>query len=166
MDAKTVKIDYLYLDNETCTRCRETEKQLEVTLDKIDELLKTAGFHCTLSKVKMDSREKAVEYRFSKSPTIKVNGVDIGFEQTENECLECGDLGNSGGDTTCRTWVFDGQEYEVPPKELLIDRIMRVVYGHVEPEEQDFKLPENLEDFYAGMEKGKKEECCTSACCS
>jgi len=84
MDTKTVKIDYLYLDNETCTRCKDTEKQLDATLDEIDELLNSAGYKSTLNKIKMDTREKARKYQFTKSPTIRINDIDIGFVQKDN----------------------------------------------------------------------------------
>src|SRR3990172_5231216 len=96
MDTKTLKLEYLYLDNQTCNRCRETEKQLDATLDDLGLLLKTAGFNVSLEKVKMDSKQKAHEYRFTKSPTIRVNNTDIGFEQTENNCSDCGDLCGCG----------------------------------------------------------------------
>jgi len=166
MDTKTVKIDYLYLDNETCTRCKDTEKQLDATLDEIDELLNSAGYKSTLNKIKMDTREKARKYQFTKSPTIRINDIDIGFEQKENKCSDCDDLCGCAEGTTCRTWLLDGQEYEVPPKELLTNRIMQVIYGNMKSKRQDFKLPENLESFYAGIEKERKNECCDPTCCS
>jgi hypothetical protein len=113
----------------------------------------------------MDSREKAIEHHFIKSPTIRVNTVDIGFEQRENNCSDCGDLCGCGEDTTCRTWLFNDQEFEVPPKELITQRILQVAFGKPLPV-NEFKLPDNLERFYAGKNKTEKNECCDSNCCS
>lgn len=165
MDAKSITIDYHFLDNQSCTRCMETEKTLESSMDNIQELLTKAGYHLSLNKVKMDSREKAIEYQFIKSPTIRVNNVDIGFEQMENSCSDCGELCGCGEDTTCRTWLFNNQEYEIPPKELITERILQVAFSnpaHV----NEFKLPDNLERFYTGKNKDEKKECCDSNCCS
>jgi len=160
METKKVKIDYLYLDNETCRRCNQTEKQLEAALDGIGQLLQTAGYHFILNKVKMDTREKAATYQFTKSPTIRVNNIDIGFEQLENPCSDCDDLCGCEQGTACRTWLLEGQEYEVPPRKLLTDRILKVIFGNKETQKQDFELPENLDNFYSGMEKAGKNECC------
>jgi len=160
MSKKQIKIDFLFLDNEVCTRCKQTEKELEASLDSIGELLQAAGYNFTLNKVKIDSREKAAEYKFTKSPTIRVNNIDIGFEQTESQCTDCGDICECKGGTTCRTWQMEGQEYETPPKELIIDRLLQAIYGNVAIQKQDYELPENLDNFYSGIEKKRKDKCC------
>jgi hypothetical protein len=43
MDTKSITIDYYFLDNESCTRCMETEKTLESSLDAVQELLIKSG---------------------------------------------------------------------------------------------------------------------------
>ncbi|MCK5442840.1 MAG: DUF2703 domain-containing protein [Maribacter sp.] len=160
MNTKSVQIDFLYLDNEVCNRCRQTEKQLEVALESIGELLQTAGYNFTLNRVKMDTREKATEYKFTKSPTIRVNNIDIGFEQMESQCTDCGSLCGCEGGTTCRIWQSEGQEHEVPPKALLIDRVLRVIYENKTEQKQDYRFPDNLENFYSGIETKRKDQCC------
>ncbi|MCX2743321.1 DUF2703 domain-containing protein [Mangrovivirga sp. M17] len=165
MDVKTITIDYLYLDNTTCTRCRETQKNLETTVDNIGKLLQSAGFDIKLNKQQMDTREKAIEFKFSKSPTIRVNGVDIGFEQKENECTDCTEMCACDEGTTCRTWIINGEEYEIPPVELITERILKVIFGEIKPVGEAYSLPENLEQFYTGLETQNKE-CCNASCCS
>lgn len=167
MKNREINIDYLYLDNETCTRCMDTEKSLENALEDVGKLLKASGYEVNLTKEKMDSREKAIQYRFSLSPTIRVNNADLGFEQTENNCSDCGELCGCGEDTSCRTWLIDGKEYEVPPRELFIDRILKAIYGEKQMNEIAYSLPENLHNYYEGIrQKNRKEtQCCDSTCC-
>lgn len=162
MDTKAVNIDYHFLDNETCPRCMETEKVLENTLDKVGDLLKNAGYKLILNKVKMDTRQKAVQHQFIKSPTIRVNNIDIGFEQTENTCSDCGEVCGCDENTSCRTWMYMDKEYEVPPKELITERILQAVFGKHSSHENEFKLPENLDNYYSN----EKKQCCDSSCCS
>lgn len=166
MDTKAIKIDYHFLDNETCIRCKKTENILDNTLDNIGELLTKAGYNLTVSKVKMDTREKALEFGFIKSPTIRVNNIDIGFEQRENSCSDCGDLCGCGENTSCRTWLFNDKEYEVPPKELITERILQVAFGNIPGQSKVAMLPVNLENYYSGKSKNKKGDCCDSTCCS
>ena len=107
-------------------------------------------------------KELATQLHFHSSPTIRVNQIDIGFEQQANDCDDC--LTNSDG-CTCRTWQFLGQEYEVPPVPMLVDRIIQVVYGNSVKIDGPFKLPNNLERFHANQ-KDEKNECCAAEYCS
>ena len=101
-------------------------------------------------KVEMSTAELAREHRFLSSPTIRVNGRDIGGPVKENDCGCCSDI--SGTDVDCRVWESEGQTYEVPPKELLAEEILKAVFC---PSEKpcgccSYELPENLAIFYAG----------------
>lgn len=167
MDVKEVQLDYLFLDNETCSRCKETETQLDAVIDEVEDFLKKAGKELLINKIKIETRKDAVTYQFEKSPTVLVNGVDLGFEQLETNCEDCGELCGCGEGITCRSWVMDGQEYEVPPKELLINRILSAVFSSKAVEAKTYALPENLITFFDGKEKVNEEkQCCDSTCCS
>lgn len=56
--------------------------------------------------------------------------------------------------------VYQGQEYTVPPKAMIIEAILKEVYGgqerHVTAPE--YVLPDNLKNFYSAM-GSKKQEC-------
>ena len=78
-------------------------------------------------------------------------------------CESCGDL--CGDNVDCRVWVYQGQEYTVPPKAMIIDAILKEVYNSNDKKEemQEYILPENLKRFYETMKKkngGTSTKCC------
>ncbi len=167
MDVQEVQIDYLFLDNETCQRCKNTESHLDEVFDQLTSFLPTIGVKPFINKIKIESIEDAKVYQFEKSPTILVNGVDVGFEQRESSCNECGELCGCGDDFECRSWVFDDKEYDVPPKELIANRILQGLFAHNDKVEKKYEVPGNLKTFFSGKEKVKEDkECCDATCCA
>lgn len=148
---KNLKIDFLYLDLNTCDRCIATDDTLNEALTELSEVLQTLGYEPTVNKVNITTRELADQYRFISSPTIRVNGQDICGQVTENNCGCCGDL--CGDTVDCRTFTYENRTYEQPPKALLMDGILRVIYGQHSQNDTAYTLPENLERFYAGSEQ-------------
>lgn len=156
-EKKELVIDLLYLDLDVCTRCQGAEKNLEEALTEVSGVLKAAGFTVVLNKINITTPELAEKYRFVSSPTIRINGIDLIPEVKESTCQECGDL--CGSEVDCRVWFYQGVEYTEPPKALIINAILKAVYGgelqNPAPQEE-YKLPENLRRFFAGLEKKKK----------
>jgi len=148
---KQITIDFLYLDLSTCTRCQGTDTNLDDALEEVAKVLDATGAEAVLNKINVATPELAEEYQFLSSPTIRVNGRDIQLEITENTCESCGDL--CGTEVDCRTWSYQGVDYDVPPKALIIDAILREVYGGSTnvPTPKAYAMPENLQRFYAGM---------------
>lgn len=148
--AKKVLVEYLYLDLSTCDRCIGTDLELVEVLDVLTPALRLAGYDVQYRKIEMSTADLARQYRFLSSPTIRVNGRDIGGAVKENGCGCCSDI--SGTDVDCRVWEAEGRTYEVPPRELLAEEIMRTVFGTQADDCRftDFKLPENLEEFFRG----------------
>ena len=149
---KRVVIDFLYLDLDVCDRCQGTDRVLDEAVADVKNVLEAAGYEVVVNKVLMDTKEKAIAYKLVTSPTIRINGVDIDVDVKETPCADCGDL--CGDNVDCRTWVYGGKEYTVPPKALIVDAILKAVYGS--PAFQDdvpYTMPENLEKFFAGIEK-------------
>ena len=166
MNRQEVQLDYLFLDNETCQRCKETETVLDETVDGLRTFLQSAGIDLLINKAKITSQEEAKAYQFERSPSILINGVDIGFEQRESNCKDCGDLCGCSDDFNCRSWVENGEEYEVPPKELLIKRILTGIFSGLQKAEEQYSVPEQLETFFAGKKEINEKQCCDSTCCS
>ncbi len=166
MNTQEVQIDYLFLDNETCQRCRETENVLDDVVDEMKGFLVSVGIELLIHKARIISLEEAATFQFERSPTILVNGVDIGFEQRESNCKDCGDLCRCSSDFTCRSWVQDGEVYEVPPKELLMKRILSGIFSGLQKAEKQYSIPEQLEIFFAGEKETNEKQCCDSTCCS
>ena len=149
-NGKEALVEYLYLDLNTCERCIGTDLELVEVLDILTPALRLAGYDVQYKKIEMSTAELAREHRFLSSPTIRVNGRDIGGPVKENDCGCCSDI--SGTDVDCRVWESEGQTYEVPPKELLAEEILKAVFC---PSEKPcgcclYELPENLAIFYDG----------------
>ena len=154
--AQDVLVEYLYLDNETCDRCISAEDALDGVMDVLRPALAMAGRRVAYCKTEVATAEMAVQLRFEASPTIRVNGRDVCGEVEENDCACCSDI--SGTDVDCRVWESGGQTYEVPPKELLAEEILKAVFF---PSERScgccpYELPENLALFYAGKNHGEE----------
>ena len=146
-----VKIDFLFLDLETCGRCRGTEDNLESAIDEVATVLGNAGYHVALNKTHISSMDLAIANRFLSSPTIRVNGKDISLEVTESDCTDCGDI--CGDSVDCRTWTYQGEQYDVPPKEMIVRAILSEVFSpskDCETGDVEYRLPDNLRTFFNG----------------
>ena len=153
---KPINIDFLYLDTTVCGRCQDTEKALDDAVSSVAVVLNAAGYEVKVNKVNIITRELAIQYQFVSSPTIRVNGNDISVELRESVCEDCGEL--CGDTVDCRVWVYNGVEYTSPPRELIVDAILREVYNpnQGEPEREAYQLPENLETYF--IAKAHKDE--------
>lgn len=158
-------IDFLYLDLRVCTRCQGTDQSLEDALAEVSGLLGAAGAEVIVNKINVTSEELAIQHRFVSSPTIRVNGRDIQMEVKESLCESCGDL--CGEDVDCRVWVYQGNEYTVPPKAMIIEAILKEVYGghSSSPVEPEYVLPENLKRYYAAINEQGKGGGSGTRCC-
>ena len=161
-EKKKIIIDFLFLDLSICTRCQGTESSLEEAIKDVAKVLELAGIEVVVNKIHIDSKEKAIQYRFESSPTIRINGNDIQLEMRESLCESCGDL--CGDEVDCRVWVYKGKEYNVPPKAMIIDAILREVYSDKKAQlnnrvgKEAYQLPENLRRVFESIEKNKNCE--------
>lgn len=153
---RQITIDFLYLDLSTCERCQGTDTTLDEALNDVENVLKLTGVDVIINKINVSTEELAYKHKFLSSPTIRVNGCDIQMEVKENTCDACGDL--CGDDVDCRIWSYDGEEYEVPPKAMIIESILKMVYGNSNEiqVEQKYTIPTNLKLFYFAMDKKNK----------
>jgi hypothetical protein len=167
-------IDFMYLDLETCTRCRGTDANLEAALAQVRHVLDAAGVDMTVRKTLVASAEQAEALGFVSSPTIRVNGQDVALELRESSCAECGEACGCDGAIDCRVWVWQGQEHTQTPPAMIVDAILRAVYGGAEQEvawPSVAGVPENLERFFAGKAQvvANTASCCAAseqvACC-
>lgn len=134
---KKLKIDFLYLDLSICERCGATDKVLNDALSELKPELKAAKV--IINKIKIKNDEQARKYDFVRSPTIRINGVDIekiltGKLNIKNNYCEscvsiCGDScsESTGGGTQCRVVEYKGKTYEAVPKEMIKDAIRKEI---------------------------------------
>ncbi len=140
------KIEFLYLELECCERCLGTSKELKKAVNRLGNILDDHDLD--LRMIRINSQEKAERYNFKLSPTIRINKRDIHPFASSNDCVDCCELGEWQQEIPCRTWIYQGVEYEIPPVSLLTDLILKQVYGHK-----------------AGLELEISNACCEPGCC-
>ncbi len=159
VEKKRIVIDFLYLDVSVCTWCKGTEDSLDAALTDVANVLRAGDVEVVVNRIHVDSEEKAKQMRFASSPTIRVNGRDIQLDGKESKCDSCGDL--CGDEVDCRVWVYQGKEYTSPPKAMIIDAILREVYGQPVVDVAgccvgDFIVPDNLKKFFQALKAKQK----------
>ena len=126
-------------------------------IQEISRVLETTGVEVTLNKIHVTSEEQASTLGFLVSPTIRVNGRDIQLNFRESLCDTCGTLCDCEGGVSCREWEYQGQWYDAPPKGLIVESILREVYGGVDAERVEpgklEQTPENLKRFFSTLSK-------------
>jgi hypothetical protein len=157
----------MYLDLETCTRCRGTDANLEAALDGVKQVLDLAGVDISVRKTLVGSAEQARALGFVSSPTIRVNGQDVALELRESSCAECGEACGCNGAIDCRIWVWQGEEHTEAPPAMIVDAILRGVYSEQAPAipaaTAAVEVPDNLARFFAGKAQA---DAAPAACCS
>ncbi|MEL7607865.1 MAG: DUF2703 domain-containing protein [Sedimentibacter saalensis] len=156
VERKKITIDFLFLDLSVCTRCQGAENNLDEALKDVSHVLEATGTDVVINKVNVNTEELAVKYKFLTSPTIRVNGRDIQMEYKESLCESCGDL--CGDEVDCRVWIYQGNEYTEPPKAMIIEGILKEVYGggsNSSYKEDEYVVPDNLKHFYRVMKEKK-----------
>jgi hypothetical protein len=146
----------LFLDLDVCKRCQGADSSLDDALTDVSKVLEAAGVEIVLNKINVISEELAIQHKFVSSPTIRVNGRDIQMDFRESTCESCGNL--CGEDVDCRVWYYQGKEYTAPPKAMIIEAILKEVYGSGLGDKQieaEYSLPDNLHKFYSAL-KGFK----------
>lgn len=148
-------IDFLYLDLTICSWCQGTESSLDEAISEVAQVLRATDIEVAVNKINVVSEEQAHQLKFISSPTIRLNGKDIQLEVKESLCDSCGDL--CGDNVDCRIWIYHGKEYTVPPKAMIIEAILREVYGDPHTSSPDiqtpFEVPDNLKKFFVAMTK-------------
>ena len=125
LSEKKVLVEYLYLDLDTCDRCMGTDVVLEEVMATLTAALEFAGYSVEYSKIEITTAEIAIQYEFLSSPTIRVNGQDICQTVSETSCGCCSEISDT--DVDCRVFEYNGETYEVPPREMLA---AKCVWGH------------------------------------
>ena len=161
---KKVIVEYLYLDLQTCERCIGIDSILDEVMLALTPALELAGFTVEYRKVEMETAEIAIQHQFISSPTIRVNGQDICRSVEENSCDCCSEISDT--DVACRVFEYNGETFEVPPKEMLAEGILQFVFGQSLGGCScgEYELPQNLKNFFEG--KKTKSGCsCGGNCC-
>ncbi len=150
---RPLEVEFLFLDRTVCERCKGTEAEIQAAVEEAQRILGPTGIDVSLKMTHVRSEAEARALAFVSSPTIRIMGRDAAVEVKETPCTGCGELG--GGEILCRAWTWQGREYSVPPKALLLDAILRDAYVHPSAAKVTpvplAALPVNLKTFFAGV---------------
>lgn len=149
---RRVEIDFLYLDLNVCERCKDTDAVLDQALKDVSQVLETTGVEVAVNKIHVTSEAEAASLGFLVSPTIRLDGRDIQMNFRESLCDSCGTLCDCEGGVSCREWEYQGQWYTAPPKGLVVEAILKDVYGGPETapvESSSADTPDNLKRFFS-----------------
>jgi hypothetical protein len=126
---RTLQIEFLFLDLDTCTRCRATDATLLEAIERTGPALDAAGVAVSVTKTLVASEDQARALGFVSSPTIRINGVDIVGELVESACDSCSETCACNGGVDCRDWLWRGDRSHEPPLGLIVEAIMRHAGG-------------------------------------
>jgi len=152
-----ITVDFLYLDLNDCEWCQGTEQNLQNAIAKLSDILILTGIKLRLNKIHVSTEQQADELSFTTSPTIRINGRDIQLNYKESQCTSCSDL--CGDDVQCRVWLYQGKEYTSPPEGMIIEAILREVFGGSTNKisyNHSNVVPQNLKKFFHGVSKRKQ----------
>jgi len=164
---RTVTVDFLYLDNESCDRCMGTEDALEAALERTEPVLDALDVEVTVRDIHVSTLDAAEATQLAVSPTIRINGRDIQPDYIENTCESCGDLCECDGDVDCRLWQYRGEEHSTAPVGLLVESLVQAIapngmQASESRESQAYQLSSNVRDFFEGA--GSDEADCGCDC--
>ena len=152
----TLVVDFLYLDLSVCTRCQDSENNLDDSLQTLIDILGNIGHKIELNKIFIETEEQAIKHQFISSPTIRINGRDIQMNVKESYCDTCSSLANDAS-IYCRTWKFNGEEFSAPPQALIVDAILSEIYRDTDNADngctkiisaEKYQLPSNLKEYF------------------
>lgn len=149
-EKRLLNIQYMYLDLFLCERCRETEKNLNEAVEELSGILGSTGIELKIEKIHVQKEEQARQLGFISSPTIRINGYDLQPEVEESLCQCCSQLCDE--DVDCRIWTYAGRVYDVPPKPMIIEAILKEAYCNrgesLAQKSLPANIPENLQRFF------------------
>jgi hypothetical protein len=162
---RTITVDFLYLDDQTCERCLGTGAALETALDRVEPILDAMDVGIALRDVHVSTLAAAEATRLAVSPTVRIDGRDVQPDYVENACESCGDLCGCVGDVTCRLWRYRGEEHATAPVDLLVEALVRAVAAtgarFDRPAENDAGgLSSNVREFFEGARDSDSERGC------
>lgn len=161
-----IDIELLALDLTSCTRCAGTLENIEKAIEIVRPAAEAIGTRLDFTKVIIDSQAQAERHRFSSSPTVRVNGLDLAFETRESRCDACTTLSGSDEGTRCRVWYYQGEEFTEAPVGLVVEALLRVLANQRSTETTPLAyegVPDNLRRFFASRaagQEGAPQRCC------
>ena len=152
---RTITVDFLYLDDQTCDRCVGTGAALETALGRVEPILGAMDVGITLRDVHVSTLAAAETTRLAVSPTVRIDGRDVQPDYVEDACESCGDLCECAGGVDCRLWRYRGEEHATAPVDLLVEALVRAVASNRTRSDRSgengaYRLSQNVREFFEG----------------
>ncbi len=164
---RTVEIELLALDLNTCTRCVGSLANIQQAIALLQGVLEATGTTVSVIQRLIESEAQARQHQFVTSPTIRINGRDIALETVESPCDACSDLCGCNGGVACRVWRYRGEEYIEAPVGMIVDAMLTAIYrdtSTVPAAPQPYTgVPNNLRQFFASQQAPAMAT--ASSCC-
>lgn len=146
---RTLMIDLLTIDLDTCDRCLGADAAIAAALEQCAADLASLGATAVLRKRVVRTANEARALRMVTSPTIQIDGIDIQPEAPESQCGACSTL--PGQDSVdCRVWHHAGRFYDSPPPALIAEALLAAARTKPAPVPAgSYELPANLEAFFS-----------------
>jgi len=118
---KKLRVEFRYFDRNTCSRCRTTDKNVEMTVKGLRKALQESGVWVDFKTTKLPASKLA------QSNSILINGRDI--EELVNgkrtalfsACRGCSEIMESPCE--CRTYAYHGRKYTYVPRAMIREAI-------------------------------------------
>ncbi|HHT9161927.1 MAG TPA: DF family (seleno)protein [Candidatus Brocadiia bacterium] len=85
-------------------------------LKVLEEAMAEVGIKSTISVNIIETDEDAVQFKFVGSPTIQINGEDVDASSKRVTQYKA---------ASCRLYFYEGRSYDYPPKEMIINALLR-----------------------------------------
>ncbi len=88
----------------------------QTALKELDATLKENGIDADIRTITVKTQEEAETHRFLGSPTLHINGKDV--DPMAKKATQY-------GLSACRTYWWNGKSYEYPPKDMILEAILK-----------------------------------------
>jgi len=165
---RTVEIELLALDLNTCTRCVGSLANIQQAIALLQGVLEATGTTVSVTQRLIESEEQARQHQFVTSPTIRINGLDIALETVESPCDACSDQCGCNGGVACRVWRYRGEEYTEAPIGMIVDAMLAAIYSDAftrSAAPQPYTgVTDNLRQFFASRQTPSVPAAASSCC--
>jgi len=126
---KKLRIEFRYVDKNTCSRCKTTDKNVEGTVRGLRKALRESGIAVDFKTTKLPMSKLA------QSNSILINGKDVeeivnGKKNVRSSaCRGCSEIMESPCE--CRTYVYHGRKYSYIPNMMIREAIRNSTKGRV-----------------------------------
>ncbi|MBI4067328.1 DUF2703 domain-containing protein [Candidatus Gottesmanbacteria bacterium] len=84
------------------------------SLSILEETLKSKGLEVKYEVILVEKEKQAKQYKFSGSPSILVDGVDVDPMARNVKTYSV---------SSCRPYFYQGKSYDFPPKEMILEAL-------------------------------------------